>query len=453
MTGQATQILNQRLKDFFAKYFPHKIKSTILVGLSGGLDSVVLCHILHENGFKIAAAHCNFSLRGYESEGDEIFCEEFTSQFNIPYFVQKFNTEKISSEEKLSIQETARYLRYGYFQLVLEENKFQYIATAHHVNDNVETYLMNLMRGSGVMGLKSIPPVNDNVIRPLILASRKEIENYAKENNLHWREDSSNASDDYLRNRVRHHLVPEFVKNNSNFIDHMRITIDDTLFASEIIRHYVENSLAPLIEVDEYGYFILNLQRIKALPYANNILYHSLSGYGFNTSQIADILETRQSGKIFNAGNKRLLVDRDQLIIDTETLDRNYHEQIKEDTKTIILPHGNISFSRKKINASKPLLIDKNPEFHHLDTDKLKFPLTLRKWNDGDKFQPIGMKGQKKVSDFLIDKKINLFEKENILVVTSENQIVCIVGHRIDDRFKITTATRNMYVIKSLPVL
>jgi tRNA(Ile)-lysidine synthase len=417
----------------------------ILIAVSGGLDSIVLTDLIIAAGFNSAIAHCNFGLRGNESDKDEEFVESVAAKYKVPFFVSYPQTEKISQEKKITIQEAAREFRYRWFKDLAEEHDFNCIATGHHLDDSIETFFINLFRNSGPAGLRGIPLKNEMIVRPLLFATRQEIQDYAKEKNLQFREDSSNLTDAYFRNRLRHHLIPLLHEQIPGF--HNVMVENFSLFSDvyNALSEFTEEWKKKHVATDENGVIRLPLQIIKQAAHPDALLSAILYSLGITGMDCKMILKNNSPGKIFNSQKYTLLRDRHKLLIQPLI-------KISPDGPVIInsLP-SEIIFFGKKINFK----LAENPEtplndvgIQMLDAGKLLFPLTLRTWKEGDYFYPLGMKGKKKISDFYTDKKIDLFEKEKILLLLSGNDIVCILGHRIDERYKIASNTKKVLIIE-----
>jgi tRNA(Ile)-lysidine synthase len=414
----------------------------LLLATSGGIDSMVMVHLFQQLEYKIGIAHCNFQLRGIESFGDQDFIQEYAVANDIQVFITQFDTKAFAEDYKLSTQVAARELRYNWFYELLETEKFDYILTAHHADDNIETFLINLTRGTGLEGLTGIPEQNENVIRPFLLFSRQEIEEYAKENTIQWREDSSNASDKYLRNKIRHHVVPMLKELNPNFLSSFHKTetylqeaqamVDD---AAIIVYQQVAKQEEENIHFD--------LTQLRKLPNYKSYLYQWLKEFGFSAwDDIYDLVES-QSGKQVFSPDFRLLKDRDSLILSPINLvDEKEAFLIEENQEEVKIPLK-ISFCKVahiSIISNKTIFVDAN---------KLQFPLVLRHWSEGDVFQPFGMEGKsKKVSKFFKDEKLSLIDKENTWLLCSKNEIIWIVGIRQDNRFRIENDTQNILKIE-----
>lgn len=431
----------EKLKKHCNQHFPFLKQKKVLLAVSGGLDSMVLLHLFQQLHYEIGVAHCNFQLRGLESFEDQNFIQNYAEANSLPIFITQFDTQAFAQDYKLSIQVAARELRYNWFYELLEIHNFDYVLTAHHADDNLETFLINLSRGTGLDGLTGIPEQNDKVIRPLLAFSRQEIEAYAKQNAIQWREDSSNASDKYLRNKIRHDVVPILKELNTDFIasfqktqeylQQAQVMVED---ASIMVYQQVAKEIGEEIHFD--------LKKLKQLPNYKSYLYQWLREFGFLAWDDVYNLVDSQSGKQIFSSHFRLLKNRTNLIL-SPLGELNTKEEffINKNQKEVKVPL-NLSICKVtdiSVASIKSIFVDEM---------KLEFPLVLRKWKEGDSFQPFGMKGKsKKVSKFFKDEKLSLIEKEKSWLLCSNNQIVWIVGMRQDERFKIDDTTKEILKI------
>ncbi|MCB0467757.1 MAG: tRNA lysidine(34) synthetase TilS, partial [Aequorivita sp.] len=396
----------------------------MLIACSGGMDSVVLTHLMKKSNFEIALAHCNFSLRGKESDGDEMFVIGLAKSMQIPVFVETFDTKKIAQEHKISTQMAARDLRYAWFDEILKDFKFDYLLTAHHLDDNLETFFINLSRGTGLTGLAGIPKRNNKIIRPLLDFSREEILKYAEENNLKWREDSSNLKTDYLRNKLRLEVLPQFKETNEALLKNFQKTQRNIQASQNLIEDYTAlvYNLVVSEAVDSYN---INIPKIKELPHTDALLYELLHGFGFTEWEDVSNLLDAQTGKQLFSKTHRLIKNREELVLTEIDLEKRNDE--------FLVFEEEITFPiNLKIEPSK-YIGETEKNLIYVASEKLNFPLKLRKWKNGDSFQPFGMKGKKKLSKFFKDEKISLNEKEKIWLLLSEEKIVWVIGHRMDD--------------------
>jgi len=432
------------------KNFSFLKNKKLLIAISGGVDSVVLTHLLFQLKFQFSLAHCNFRLRGKASELDEQFVNHLASELQTKLYVKPFETKDYAKNNSLSIQMAARELRYNWFDDLINEDKFDYLLTAHHADDNLETFLINFSRGTGLDGLTSIPEINNNVVRVLLPFSRLDVEEYAKKNKISWREDLSNTDTKYLRNKLRLDIIPLLKELNPNFLDSFSKTIDHLKGSQQIVEDQI-NKIKNEVTLADGKTLKFKIQKLNALSNPKAYLFELLKGYGFTEWNDVMHLLQAQSGKQVHSKTHRLLKDRDFLIL-SEILsvsDSKENIEINEMDDKIIL--GGFELQLKNIsqqNFKNETLISNNDQTVHIDKSLLKFPLMVRKWENGDYFYPLGMQGKKKLSKYFTEIKLSLFEKENIWLLCSENKIVWIVNKRLDDRFKITNKTKNILKIK-----
>ncbi len=406
-----------------------------LVAVSGGVDSVVLAHLLHSLGFDIVLAHCNFKLRAQESDQDQRFVAQLAKTLKVPFHTTSFETKTIAQQDGQSIQLTARKLRYQWFEQLVQKGCTK-IATAHHLNDDLETTLYNLTKGSGIRGIAGIPLKNKQVVRPLLSTSRDEILAYAKSNNLEWREDKTNASTKYTRNFIRHEVVPKLKEVNKSLEKSFRNTSSRLKSANDLVAYHVDNLLDN--QVGEEG----NLEVSKrAIPEKGRLalVFELMRRFGFGITEVNNVLlQWDKVGTVFLSTSHVLNIDRSSLFIKEHQIQPDAVFEITEDTTEIVLLHQKLVV-QKSSKVPPSLKVAKNIAL--LDWSKLVFPLILRRWARGDVFQPLGMKGKKKLSDFMIDQKIPLNLKSELWVLESGNEVVWLVGQRVDDRFKVETQT------------
>ncbi|PZR19065.1 MAG: tRNA lysidine(34) synthetase TilS [Flavobacterium psychrophilum] len=431
-------------KEHLSENFPFLKDSKLLVAVSGGIDSVVLVHLLKQLNYDVTIAHCNFGLRGEESDGDEEFIRNYASNNAVSIFATRFDTKAFAADNKLSIQVAARQLRYIWFEQLLEEHSLDYLLTAHHLDDNIETFLINFSRGTGLEGLTGIPQQNGNIIRPLLTFTRKDIESYAFDNNIKWREDSSNASDKYLRNKLRHNIIPELKALNPSFEDSFIQTINN-LQQSASLAHDAAILMYQQVVSEKEGQKHINIEQLLRLPNYKAYLYQWLNPFGFTSWNDIYALPEAQSGKQIFSSGYRLLKDRGVLILEPlKPVDKEIYE-IKEGITQIDAP---LSIKLELVDG---ISSDSTKNVLFVNNNLIKFPLFVRKWQDGDYFCPLGMNGQKKkVSKFFKDEKMSLSEKENTWLICSGNEIIWIIGKRADDRFKIRNTTDTILKIELL---
>ncbi len=416
--------------------------SKLLIAISGGVDSVVLVHLCHKMDLNIALAHCNFNLRSNESDADEDFVLQLAEDLNLEVFIESFETKVYAKENKLSIQMAARKLRYHWFEELAEQLNFNYILTAHHADDNLETFLINFTRGTGLEGLIGIPEVNDVFVRPLLPFSRETIENYARENHVKWRDDSSNASTKYLRNKLRHDVIPILKEINPSLLQSFQNTISNLQDSRDIVNDKISDLIKQgIINLTDTG-FQLNIELIKKQSNKKAYLFAFLNEYGFTEWQDVVGLLKAQSGKQVFSEKWRLIKNRDYLLLS---------ELVDEDQQTIAIlktdthvqtPFGVLFFD--EVDA----VLETSKNTIYVDKDVLKHPLQLRKWEKGDEFHPLGMQGKKKLSKYFKDEKYSLLDKEKAWLLCSGSAIVWVIGKRADNRFKVTENTKHILKIE-----
>lgn len=418
----------------------------LLVAFSGGVDSVVLADLLYRAGYNIELAHCNFQLRGQEAIDDTIFCESFSKSINAPFHVIYFDTKTYAAEHKLSIQMAARELRYNWFKTLQAEHRFDYILTAHHANDNIETLFVNLIRGTGIKGLQGIPEKQNDMVRPLLFATKDEIRAYAEKKSISFREDSSNQEVKYKRNFIRHQIIPELKKLNPAIEETIHTSIQFFKQSSEIITEYAQLKFQTICK-EEKDWLYIDIELLLLEKQKETLLFEWLYNKQFKTNQIQQLTEALLTddkiGKQFSSATHQLVIDRKYIIVKV----LNKEKEIKEFTITSIshtthLPihlnfeeTTNVSFSKNSNEISIPYSGD-------------LFPLKLRRWKQGDKFKPFGMDGFKKLSDFFKDQKLSLFEKENVWILENKEHIIWVIGYRMDDRCKVNEGAEKVIKIK-----
>ncbi|WP_428225554.1 tRNA lysidine(34) synthetase TilS [Flavobacterium sp.] len=432
----------QNLINHINHHLPFLKDKKLLLAISGGIDSMVLLHLFSKMNREIAVAHCNFQLRGAESDGDEEFVKIQCEKLKIKSFIQQFETEKFAQENKLSIQQSARSLRYHWFEEIQTKEGFDYLLTAHHLDDSLETFLINFTRGTGIEGLTGIPQINGKIVRPLLIFSREEIKKYAEENNIDWREDSSNASDKYFRNKIRHQVVPILKELNPSLLNSFQNTVHNLQQTQQIAQKEIDTQWTAVSTIDGENCY-LALDKIKSLAQYPAYLYAWLQPYGFTAwEDIADLVEA-QSGKQILSAHYRLIKDRTHLIL--SPINKKSEEEY-----VIVETDFQIDFPIKLTFCNQSYISTPTSTSIFVDKEKLKFPLQLRKWKEGDYFYPSGMQGKKKVSKFFKDEKFSLVEKENTWLLCADNEIIWIVNHRADQRFLATSKTKNIININLL---
>lgn len=435
------------LKKFIAFIAKEKLvagEQKVLAAVSGGVDSIVMCELLHRASIRFGIAHCNFRLRGKESDGDEQLASVAAKRYKVPFYKKSFDTTAFAKRKKLSIQEAARDLRYGWLKKVAREEGYDLIATAHHLDDSVETFFINILRGTGIAGLQGIPVKQGDIIRPLLFATKNMIREFAEEEDLIWREDSSNRSDKYLRNNLRHHLIPSLKKLNKGFEKTIGKELAYFKDAAGIFKKFIEEKKKEIV-VEEGKNILLNIKKLQESGYAETVLHELLRSYDFTpetTELIAQRLYTT-AGKKFFSPTYRLIKDRDFLIL-TPKNSAETAAIYKIDKKEEEINFDGRHLHLEVVPGNAGDIITRSPSIAYLDHAKLKFPLVVRKWKPGDSFSPLGMKGTKKLSDFFTDRKLSLSEKENVFVLESGGMIAWVIGYRIDERFRVLTSSKKI---------
>jgi len=421
----------------------------LLLAISGGIDSVVLLHVLLQLGYQPVLAHCNFNIRGVESDGDEQFVHDLAFKCKLPFFLERFNTKRYAEQKSLSTQMAARELRYQWFEKLSKDKGFTKIVLGHHRDDQLETFFINLFRGSGITGLKAMKPVNGMLVRPLLNIGRRSIEAYAAQHQLQWREDSTNQETYYLRNKIRHGLLSEIEAVDPAYLLKMSKSIlmlqhEDALYR-QLLKE-VFNCQLPRNEYEKHSKKLF-LDHPEGLM----LLFEYLKQYGYNFEQAEQIFAALEnsSGKLFYSKSHQLLIDRETIQIRLkEEYEPEEHFLVQEFDEVIEKP---ISLKVSKFDFMSMNDIKKDTSCAALDFGQLHFPLQIRRWQQGDRFKPLGMKGEKLVSDFFIDQQLSLFEKQDTwLLINGNQEIIWVIGHRIDDRYKITKNTTSVLQLQLL---
>lgn len=440
--------MNKEFIGFIEKNQLIKPKDEILLAVSGGVDSMVMLNLFSSCGYKFAVAHCNFSLRGADSDFDEQLVVDVCKRMGVKLFTKLFHTEVYAHEHNMSIQVAARELRYGWFKELCDEHGYASVAIAHNKNDVAETMLINLTRGTGLKGLTGIKPSAKGVIRPLLFAFRKQIEEYASDKGVEYRNDKTNAEVQYARNRVRHNVITELEKINPVVVDNLYAT---SLFLSEtwgaIEAMNAEHREQIRSEKENEVYY--SIKKLLQYPFHQLFLLEELMVYGFSPPAIQNIKESllAQSGKTFYADNFQLIRDRDYLILGSN-IQKTYKEVLIHSPSD--MPELPVPMEFEVIDDVASFKIPKVASAGVFDADKVQFPLLLRPWRKGDWFIPFGMEGRKKVSDFLIDQKTPIHRKNSIYVLESDGNIVWVVGHRIDNRYRVNSESAKALYVKIL---
>jgi tRNA(Ile)-lysidine synthase len=463
--------LLQRFQQYISGNHLFSPGDTLLLAVSGGIDSVVLCELCKQAGYSYIIAHCNFKLRGDESERDAAFVQQLAQNYKVPFLKKEFNTTEFAEKNKLSIQEAARELRYNWFSELLNRETSNVkretgdpqpvtgnwlstahcplptaLLTAHHLDDNIETMLMHFFRGTGIHGLRGMLPKQGHIVRPLLFARKQELKQFATENKLSWVEDSSNALDKYSRNYFRNQLIPLvqhiYPEAENNLVANLRRFADmEQLYDQALALHKKK-----LLEYkgEEVHIPVLKLQKSEPL---HSIVYEIISDFGFSAAQVEEVIKllNSESGRYVQSATHRIIKNRRWLIIAPAQAEQAQTLVIDADENRIVFENGALELEQLK---NKNIQLVNDPGIALIDQSTLQFPLLLRKWKKGDYFYPLGLKKKKKLARFFIDQKLSMTDKEKVWVLESNKKILWVVGMRIDDRYKITGSTKQVLRIK-----
>ncbi len=435
-------------KKFIAENNVINPNDRILLAVSGGIDSMVMAHLFLKLGYETGILHCNFSLRGKESDKDEKLVHEFADENNLTFFSTRFETKVYARTNGISIEMAARDLRYAWFEEIRKENNYDLIAVAHNLNDNIETLIINLTRGTGLAGLSGMKIVSNRIIRPLLFASRQDIITYCNQNSIRYREDKSNADTKFVRNKIRHLILPVLKEINPSIETTLNDTAERFIGINEIVSEYITR-LRDNITEHKGEIIVFNISPLKTHLHNKAILFELFKPFGIANSQLNDLLKVingKTGGQLFT-NSHRIIKNRLELIVS--------HEEIRTDVSFIVkdvAEFKKVPGIQKAgyVQVSDIYEIPSDPAIASIDSEKLLFPLIIRKWKAGDYFYPLGMKQKKKLSDYFIDRKYSILDKENILILESDGKIVWIIGDRIDNRFKITRSTKKALIIYSI---
>ncbi|NNC33297.1 MAG: tRNA lysidine(34) synthetase TilS [Croceitalea sp.] len=424
------------------KNFPFLLKANLLVACSGGLDSVVLAHLCQKLKVNFALAHCNYRLRATESDEDQVFVKNLAEKYKCSFHEISFDTKAEVKKSGGSTQMVARELRYTWFEQLAKDHQYEYVLTAHHADDNLETFIINLSRGTGIDGLKGIPEVNEHILRPLLPFTRQELLKFAGKEKLNWREDSSNQETKYLRNNIRHHIVPELKKLHSSFDQNFQMTLGHLKESSLLLDAYARILKAKLFK-KEGAVIKIKVAQLWELEPLRGHLHLLFNDYGFTAWDDIENLLTSISGKAVQSKTRLLLKDRDQLLLTEIIEEKKERFYIAQGQDMLLKP---LKLQLTKVDA----LDEVSEQLIYVDNEKLNYPLLVRKWEKGDYFYPFGMKGSKKLSKYFKDEKLDMIAKKEQWLLCSDNQIVWVIGRRADNRFRVTTATKKIVRIKLL---
>ena len=417
----------------------------LLVAVSGGPDSVVLLDALHREGFFVVIAHCNFHLRGEASNEDATFVKSLAAKYQVPYCQVDFDTEKVAAERKISIEMAARDLRYEWFSQMADEHNCDLIAVAHNADDTVETFFLNLTRGSGLQGLSGMAQLRGKIVRPLLKVSRKQIMEYIAEYNLQYRIDATNLETIYTRNKMRHNLIPQFEEINPSFLNTMANNMRFIASAQSIVETYAAEAYKKVVKIENER-IIFDLKALKQCQGIDTLLFIWLTPHGFSSDVIMQLYHSlfdNLSGKQFFSPTHRIVLERESIELELiQSKDAIHCVFIEQEETSLESP---VHLEIKEVDIADFELI-KSANVACFDAAKLQYPLILRRWQQGDWFIPFGMKGRKKLSDFFVDKKFSTIEKEQLWLLTSGDDIVWVVGHRVDARYAVTDKTQRVKI-------
>lgn len=410
------------------------VEKKYLLAVSGGVDSMVLLHLFYNSSYRFSVVHCNFRLRGEDSDLDEKLVKDFCDDHDIELFIKSFDTLKIKKNRE-SIEMVARNLRYNYFQELIKKHSFDYLVTAHHLNDNVETFFINLLRGSGIKGLSGMQMIANYIVRPLLTFTRNEIVNFALNHSITWREDASNQTLDYLRNKIRHQIIPEFQDISPGFLHQVEKSMSILHETQSFLESQVKELQKKAEVFTETGVKAYSLDKLLQADFL--LSYHLLSKYGFTNKKDCENILNAHTGSLFESQEYKAWVDRGTLLLANRS---------KTEFSIVNFLIPSVPWICKQPFEFTCCEVDKAifKEGESIDFQKVEFPLVLRNWKEGDYFYPINGLGKKKVSKFLKDHKVSNFQKEKVLVLCNNSgEIIWLVGFRLDDRFKISPSTQK----------
>lgn len=439
---QKEEQLLERFRTFVSRVGWLDRGERVLLAVSGGVDSVAMTDLFRRAGFSFGIAHVNFRLRGEASDGDAAFVQALAEGFGAPYYYTAFPTEALARERKLAIQVLARDLRYDWLEEVRREERYDWVATAHHLNDSIETALFNWTKGTGLRGLLGIPRQNGRIIRPLLFATRTELEKYVKDRNLPFRTDASNLEDKYSRNKIRQHVWPVLREINPGLEETFRGNLE-RLEEINVLYEWALDNLRRDWTTQRGDELHIAVEPLRDFPAARTLLFEWLRPYGFSSGQAGEIFASLHNdpGAVFYSATHRVLLDRDALIVSSPPpVAESPSHAISRQDQLLTLPEGKLEM---RLREGRPVILTANEQEAMLDLDQLQFPLTLRHWRPGDRFAPLGMEGRhQKLQDFFSNQKLSRFEKEKVwLLVNGDGEIAWVVGMRIADPFKITQKT------------
>ena len=432
-----------KLKSFIKEEQLLDASDKILLAVSGGKDSMLMACLFHDLGYNCIIAHCNFHLRGEESDLDEALVRDYAAELGYPFFVKHFETEAYAKKHKESIQMAARSLRYAWFEELMHEEACQVVCVAQHLNDHIETALLNLTRSTGLQGLLGIAPKREAIVRPLRCLTAEEVEKTVSEYNVPYRDDQSNFSTKYARNKVRLSIIPEFKEIQPDFESIMVQNIKHFEDSYRFIKRQVDAIRSQVFQ-EETARIVIDKEALGNYINDSYLLFELFKPYGFNREILIDVQDcfTRGMGQLFESPSHELLLDRDRLILQAKNSDVELDIKMEKGDTSIQIGNASLTGSIGEVEFSK------ENDRVHIDADLLVYPLTIRNWQVGDVFIPFGMKGRKKLSDFFIQQKIDRFEKKRIaLLVNGNGEVIWVINHRLDNRYKVTENTKKVLTL------
>jgi tRNA(Ile)-lysidine synthase len=437
-------IMLEKLRQYIAQKELLKPHDRLLLAISGGVDSMVMLSLFQQLPYEIAVAHVNFGLRGTESDGDEEFIRHYCLQHQLTLYTHHANTKEYALQHKVSIQMAAREIRYKWFKEIQQQHQYTKLLVAQHTDDSIETTFINIIRGTGISGLKGVV-TNEIAVRPMLCFNRKGIQEYALQNAIEWREDSSNAKNDYLRNKLRNTILPMFDEISDTWRDAVIKLNKDVEESEAILSAYYETNVSTI-----YNANYIFIDKVKELEFGFWLLRRVLISLGFSHDTISDIVNSLdiQKGKYFESEYYKITKEENCFYVEQKLFHPKNRIDLELHTATDEFQIDSIQYKIEQLDVS---VFDNvyTPGENYVDADKLIFPIKIRNWRAGDAFRPLGMKGSKKLSDYFVDKKFTIQQKENTFVIVSGDDIVCILGHQTDDRYKIEATTSRIYHIKS----